>query len=167
MTDGMSSLGAFELGQNFQRINFLNRHKGEVFEEFVREDLFVKKFTKTLVNEETIDSYYQMNTPVFDRVDIRHIVVENKPPEIVQNPGRNPRVIRESDLPHHFQNPTQNPNNPQTAPGSETPAEEPEAEPEILGPGNAKDLQLLRALELLKSWAIFQGTQQRATQGVR
>lgn len=96
------------------------------------------------------------------------IVVEAAPPPLAQNaPGNqpNPHTIRESDLPHHFQNPSAAPGGaPQTSPGENA---EPEEEQEQTIPQQpAQDLQLQRALELLKTWTIFQGVQQKkATAG--
>jgi carboxyl-terminal processing protease len=95
------------------------------------------------------------------------IVVENKP-RYVSPTGKTPRIIREQDLPHHFENPHTAPGGqPQTAPGTITPEEEPQEEPEQWIENEAEDIQLQRAIELLKSWAIFQGVQQRRSASAR
>lgn len=95
------------------------------------------------------------------------IVVENKPRYITPT-GKTPRIIREQDLPHHFENPNTAPDSqPRTAPGTVTPQQEPEEEPEQWIENEAEDIQLQRAIELLKSWAIFQGVQQRKSASTR
>jgi carboxyl-terminal processing protease len=112
------------------------------------------------------DSGLRLTTALYYTPSGRSIQAKGIDPDIVveQNkvmrPGANTGArIREENLPHHFRNPRETPESeqPQTAPsqGGVVEEEEQQATGEV-------DLQLERATELLKSWAIFQGTQKKA-----
>jgi carboxyl-terminal processing protease len=81
------------------------------------------------------------------------IVVRNA----VKGDGKR-QMVRERDLERHLENPT--------APAVPTPAPNESSEPTELSPipdvpqagaGTNEDIQLQKAIELLKSWAIFKG----------
>src|SRR5581483_10698957 len=84
-------------------------------------------------------------------------------PDAPRRPG-----LREENLPGHLQNPAQTPNS-QPAPSSPAPAPESDREKQIPSSGPTgdetidNDVQLKRALDLLKSWDVFkQVVQKRA-----
>jgi len=112
--------------------------------------------------------YYTPSGRSIQATGIEPDIVVEQPPPPAQNPNPNqptPRIVRESDLPHHFENPNTAPGaTPQTAPGGN---QEPEEEGPATPPQEGQDVQLQRALDLLKTWAVFQGLQQRRATGSR
>lgn len=78
-----------EAADNFRRCLGLHRAKEtqewldrmgiteDEFETFMTEHVYKKKMTDILVTQETVKKYFQLNSPKFDTVDIRHIVVES------------------------------------------------------------------------------------------
>jgi len=66
---------------------------------------------------------------------------------------------KEKDLEGHLPSETQ----PEAAPGEQEPVQEPEQEADVEAPSDEEDFQLQRALDLLKTWDIFQKTRGAAT----
>lgn len=48
------------------------------FENYITERIYKRKILKKLANEEAIQAHFKLNAPQFDRVDIKHIVVQGK-----------------------------------------------------------------------------------------
>ncbi len=79
-----------EAADNFRRCLGLHRAKetqewldgmgisADEFETFITEHIYKKKMVDILVTNETVKKYFQLNSPKFDTVDIRHIIVESK-----------------------------------------------------------------------------------------
>ncbi len=79
------------------------------------------------------------------------IVMENVPAHAKANGRPMPPIVREENLPRHFQQPE----TPSDEPGPAPDLEEPEQTPLVREGELGKDPQLDRALELLKSWNVF------------
>lgn len=54
------------------------------FEAYIKEHILINKVMNTIVNQNSIESYFKLNSPAFDTVDICHIVIDdqNKAKEI-------------------------------------------------------------------------------------
>jgi parvulin-like peptidyl-prolyl isomerase len=48
------------------------------FEAFVTERIYKKKMVETITSDQAIEEYFKLNSPKFDSVDIRHIVVDSE-----------------------------------------------------------------------------------------
>ena len=71
--------------------------------------------------------------------------------------------IREKDLPHHFENPEDSPDDAGEAESESEPSDNQEDKNKEDQSSETGDVQLERAVEMLKSWAIFQGTQKKTS----
>jgi len=97
----------------------------------------------------TTAKYYTPNGRMIQAKGIEpDIEVSNR----VQDTGRPLRFLREKDLERHPENQEGEPNEEEAAPGEDV------AEPEA----DNKDIQLSRAVDILKSWSIFEQMQQKS-----
>jgi parvulin-like peptidyl-prolyl isomerase len=78
------------------------------FEAFVTERIFKKKMVETIANEPAVEEYFKLNSPKFDSVDIRHIVVdtEAKAKELLSLLGEEPESFAELAKEHSLDSET-------------------------------------------------------------
>jgi peptidylprolyl isomerase len=50
----------------------------ETFEAFLKEQLYSQKILAEITADDKIEEYFQLNSPKFDSVDIKHLVVQGK-----------------------------------------------------------------------------------------
>ncbi len=79
-----------DAADNFRRYTGLHRAKDTMewldsqqlslddFESFLTEQLFSQKVLAEITNDDKVEEYFQLNSPKFDSVDIKHLVVEGK-----------------------------------------------------------------------------------------
>ncbi len=48
------------------------------FENYITEQIYKRKIIKKLANEEAIQAHFKLNAPQFDKVDIKHIVIQGE-----------------------------------------------------------------------------------------
>jgi len=102
----------------------------------------------------------RLTTALYYTPSGRSIQAKGIEPDIVVEQGEvvktdNNRRIRESDLPGHFENPEESPDGkPRTVSSENGKADSAQGEDEV-------DVQLDRAADILRSWAIFQGAKKK------
>jgi len=79
-----------QMADDFRRCGGLHRAKDtqewmdgigislDEFESFITEQLYKKRMLETIVTDKSVEAYFKLNSPKFDSVDIRHIVVEGE-----------------------------------------------------------------------------------------
>ncbi len=98
-----------EAADNFRQITGLHRAKDtqdwmegmgidvDDFEAFIIESVYKGKMIQAITTDEAIESYFQLNSPRFDSVDLSHIVVddEGKAKELVSLIAEEPEEFEE------------------------------------------------------------------------
>jgi carboxyl-terminal processing protease len=100
--------------------------------------------------------YYTPSGRSIQAVGIEPDIVVEPPAEVAARGEGAPRAIRERDLEGHFEQRSGEPEEELAAPGAGAPGAGEGAEGAPAPPAESEDLQLARAVEVLKSWTYFE-----------